>query len=48
MKEGTEPLDEESFKLGGSGEKPGVAEIGFHEHAVRPHRNRMRKRAHGA
>jgi hypothetical protein len=48
MIENAKSFDQELFKGCGAGKKARVAEVGLHEHTVRPHRNRMRERAHGA
>ena len=48
VEEVAEPADQELFKGHGTGKQPGIAKVGLHEHAVRPHRNGMGDGAHGA
>jgi hypothetical protein len=48
MEKGAQSQDEELFERCCTRKKPGVAEIGLHEHAVRPHRYRVGDGAHGA
>ncbi len=48
MEESTKSLNEEPFERCRTLEKPGVAKVCFHEHAMRPHCDWMGERAHGA
>ena len=48
VEKGAQSQDEELFERCCTGKKPGVAEVGLHEHAVRLHRYRVGDGAHGA